>query len=438
MNVKINKFLEPLYKNDFFECDIWGGRGRGGSFGATQYAVLKMISSDYFRGFLLRSSLAKIRTSLWADFKDRIKEISEQNNIDFEAFFKISDHEMKATYLPNGNTIESKGFRTSRSSDTANLKSLASASHIIIEEGEEIDSQEYIKLRDSLRKKGIELKIIRVWNPPSKDHWLIKDYYNLTISKEKGYFEATPKKENVKHLSIFGTYENNFENINDIALTNYERYKITHPEYYYTQIQGLIQEGGERRVYSNWKIEITNEEWEKIDVTPYYGFDFGVRHPNALVGIKYFNEIFYIREFLYLSTAKIKTAIVRKFGEEGYKKELQGMGLLGYTLKDFKIGENDIFCDDASALEILQLQSDGYSAVRAGKKLVIYDVAAVRKCDISITLESKNLYNEYVSYIFGKKIDDEILETPLKKNDDLMDAIKYAINRMIRILEIKL
>ena len=75
MKIIPSKYVEPLFKQDFYEADAWGGRGRGGSHNMTLYAFYSMITSNYFRGYFVRAIQGTVRDSLWQDFKDRIEEV---------------------------------------------------------------------------------------------------------------------------------------------------------------------------------------------------------------------------------------------------------------------------------------------------------------------------------------------------------------------------
>jgi len=181
-------YAEPIYTKKFYEADLWGGRGRSGSHNITLHALYMIITSNYFRAYFTRAIQNTIRESLWQDFKDRIEEVGDLNGIDLMKQFAIDESKMKAVYLPNGNTIKSKGFRASSKSNTANMKSLAGATHIYIEEAEEVGEEEYNKAKDSLRTIKNPVQIIRSWNAPPKDHWLVKTYFDLMPAGIDGYY----------------------------------------------------------------------------------------------------------------------------------------------------------------------------------------------------------------------------------------------------------
>ena len=263
---------------------IWGGRGRGGSHFGTEYFLFKITQPEYFRGYFVRQSFTDIRDSLFRDFKDRIAENQTLNPADFH----IRENDMRITYLPTGNTILSKGVAKD-GSRTAKMKSLAGATHVLIEEADELAESDFDQLDLSLRTtKAQQVQIIRIFNPPPKRHWIWRDYV-LTESDISGFFKAEAKT-NVNLLSIHSTYLSNFKNINSSTVSKFESFKESNPEYYYTQIRGLISEGAKGRIYSGWQ-SITDEQFNDIDAPIVYGIDFGYSNdPTAVVAVKYVGQ----------------------------------------------------------------------------------------------------------------------------------------------------
>ncbi len=255
---------------------LFGGRGRGGSFTATQYALQLITSRNYFRGYFMREVFSDVRDSLWRDLKDRIEENDSLNETDFA----FNDSQMIVTYLPTGNTIMAKGFKKSSGNRTAKLKSLAGATHVFIEESEEVDETDFRQLDDSLRTVKAETKIIMVFNPPNKAHWILKRWYILQDA-DAGYFRAIPKPTEKNLLSIHSTYLDNLENLNQSFVNNLLNYESTDVDYYNTMVRGLITEGVKGRIYRNWEIGEMPNMYPK-----YYGLDFGYNDPVALVEVE--------------------------------------------------------------------------------------------------------------------------------------------------------
>ena len=131
MEFRFNYIYKDVFNTDKRYIDILGGRGRGGSHFATEYALYLITRKEYFRGYFVRQVFSDIRDSLFRDFKDRIDE-NETINI---GDFLIQENSMRITYIPNGNMIISKGVAKD-GSRTAKMKSLAGATHVFIEESD--------------------------------------------------------------------------------------------------------------------------------------------------------------------------------------------------------------------------------------------------------------------------------------------------------------
>lgn len=412
-------YQAPLFEEDFYECDVWGGRGRGGSHGITLHAIDEMITAPYFRGYLVRAIHGHIRDSLWQDFQDRIEELSDLNSYDLKKDFILRDNNMSAVYKPNGNQLKSKGFKASTKANTAHMKSIAGATHIYIEECEEVGEIEYNKLADSLRTTKGDIKIIRSWNPPPKEHWLIRNYYTVHDSHMEGYYTLQPKGL-PRHVSIFGTYLNNIKNLDSNSIARYKRYEETSPKYYYTQIMGLVSDGGNNRVYSNWK-PVSLVEFIAMDLPSVYGLDIGDISPNALVEVKYDDKTgsFYSHEILYKSSRamKVENLSPRK-------------GLIADEFERIGVDKSKYMMVDSAARDaILELRNAGYNAVPSIKPpgSVKTDIEFIGRANNFYTDTSGNLEKEYNSYYFElDQYKAPIEGKPVKGNDHLLDADKYA------------
>ena len=290
---RFNHIYKEVFRTDKRYIDIWGGRGRGGSHFGTDYFLFLITQPRYFRGYFVRQVLSDVRDSLFRDFKDRIEENETLNINDFA----IRDNDMRITYIPTGNTILAKGV-SKDGSRTAKMKSLAGATHVLIEESDEIGESDFDQLDLSLRTiKADKVQIIRVFNPPSQKHWIWRDY-NLIEADIDGFFKATPKTTS-DLLAIWSTYKDNLKNLQPSTIAKFEAFKETNTDYYYNQVCGLISEGGKGRIYNGWQ-SISVDEYNRLDLPKVYGLDFGYSNdPNALIEIKYGKGVRYCRELIY-------------------------------------------------------------------------------------------------------------------------------------------
>lgn len=401
---KFNPIFKDVFTTDARIIDICGGRGRGGSHFGTDYFLFLIMQPEYFRGYFMREVYGDIRGSLWQDFKDRIDEKDDMLDPDD---FVLNESKMSVLYKPTGNMILSKGFKKSSGKASAKLKSIAGATHVLIEECDEVEEDEFDKLNDSFRTTKTEkIQIIRLYNPPSKNHWLIKNNYNLVESEYPGYFIMTPKAI-PGFLSIHSTYLSNLKNINKTSQINYESYKVTKPEYYYTQIKGLVSEGAKGRIYNGWK-PISVQEFNQLPYESYFGLDYGYSEdPNALLEVKVHNNKRWIRKLLY---------------ENGLTNPLiaEKIKALGIDIR------RPIYADSSeqkSNRELRDLRLNVIDALK-GPDSVLAGIKHIQGLEVYY-VEDKELALEYQEYKWALDQDKNPTDTPVDKHNHLLDAFRY-------------
>lgn len=402
VSLEFNHKYKPLFHQSSRYVHLWGGRGRGGSFTATQYALDLITRQQYFRGYIMREVAEDIRESLWRDFKDRVEGAGLEDEI------YLNDSAMTALCPETGNYLLSKGFKKSSGKRTAKLKSLAGATHVIIEEAEEISEEDFNQLDDTLRTIKANVQIILIFNPPSKNHWIWKKWYNLIDSEVPGYFTAQPKK-NQQLLSIFSTYHDNAINLNETTIANFENYQQSNPEHYFTMVKGLISEGMRGRIYKNWK---PIEEMPNL-YTKFYGLDFGFNAPVAVVECESHNDKLWIEEKVY---------------ESGITNNI-----LSQRMEDAGISKSArIYADSAEPKDIVDLQSMGWNIISAKKKpgSVVAGIKFIMKYETYITEKSRNLWYENENYRWRLDQNKQPLDEPEDKNNHAMDAINYATEEL--------
>lgn len=411
-----NKIFQEVFRTDAYEIDITGGRGRGGSHFATDYFLFLITTSNYFRGYFMRQVHGDIRESLFRDFKDRIEEKEEAEDIELMHLFKFNDSSMSITYLPNGNQIHSKGFRKSSSSRTAKMKSIAGATHIIIEEFEEVEEEDYMKLDDSLRTNKVEnIQIIRIWNPPPKNHWILKKYYTLIPSKEyPDYFEYIPNGKHKDHLHIFSTYLDNIENINEKKIIRWEAYKDEERtlDHYITDIKGLVSAGAKGQIFKNWKLFKDLPE-DRIFYRV-FGADWGGNDPNTVMELNFDKKLrrVYIYEHLYQS------------------KILQSEHI--NLVREANPNNDEVVIDCARLDKYHDFADAGINVLKANKTKINDDFRAdvcymLMEYDLFIHESALNTIREFQE--FKWMVDSQTKEPtnkPEDKNNHTIDAILYA------------
>jgi phage terminase large subunit len=414
MKFHFNHLYNQIFHSSAYEIDITGGRGRGGSHFATDYFLFKIMTSNYFRGYFMRLIHSDIRTSLYQDFKDRIEEKEDEFEIKLLDKFRFNDMSMSIEYLPNGNKIESKGFRKSSSARTAKMKSIAGATDIIIEEFEEIEEDDYRKLRDSIRTTKAQPKILRIWNPPQKDHWILKTYYNLEPHPEyEDYFIYKPKGL-PRHLCIYSTYKDNIKNINEVTQETWEDY-ANHERtlsHYLTDIKGLVSSGAKGQVFKKW--ELYKDLPEDVYFYKVFGLDWGGADPHAIIELNFDKKQkrVFMREILY--QPQILT------------------GELIDLIRQVNPKNHEVVCDAARKDRRYELADAGINVIKADKSKINDDfrrdvIYMAMEYKTFVHQDSENLIFEMQNFKWA--IDPntkEPIDKPEDKHNHLQDSRLYA------------
>ncbi len=415
-----NAIYAPVFTSEKRYIDILGGRGRGGSHFGTDYFLYLISKTEYFRGYFVRQVFSDIRDSLFRDFKDRI---ADNKSFDINDFH-IQENEMRITYLPTGNMILSKGV-SKDGSRTAKMKSLAGATHVLIEEADELGESDFDQLDLSLRTtKSDKIEIIRIFNPPPKRHWIWRDY-NLTEvkvivdGKEETFYKPSAKSTS-DILSIHSTYHDNIENLQESTIKKFESFILSNPDYYFNQVKGLIGEGAKGRIYKGWNI-ITDQEYNELDLPKVYALDFGYSNdPNALLEIKYEKDYRYFKELIY-EPGLDNIALAKRLRD------------IGITIKDIIVADPGSGGD----LRIAELRRgwqniENYPDLRfnihptiKGRGSITFGIGKVKSCTNFMTESSSNGWNEYQEYKWALDANKNPTDTPVDKDNHLMDCRRY-------------
>jgi len=415
-----NNIYKDVFSTDKRYIDVWGGRGRGGSYFGTDYFLFLITQPKYFRGYFVRHTFNDIKDSLFQDIKDRIDENETLNYEDF----KINEANYSLVYKPTGNKIISKGI-TGDGKRTAKMKSLAGATHVLIEESDEIGETEFNQMDLSLRTiKTDKIQIIRIFNPPSKAHWIWKSYnlsdVEITIDgKITNFCKAEPKSDS-NILSIWSVYEDNYRNLQQSTIVKFESFLESDPDYYYNQVRGLISDGAKGRIYSGWK-HISDDYFNKLNLTYVYIVDFGYSNdPNAIIMEKWDNSYRYIKELLY-ETGLDNIALAKRMRDLGIKSTdivVADMGGGG----DLRIAELRRGWDNIEGYPDLRFSV--FPTLKGGGSIK-FGINRVKSNTLFMTESSVNGWNEYQEYKWRLDADKNPTDQPMDKYNHIMDCIRY-------------
>jgi phage terminase large subunit len=400
MNQLVNEVYQPLFTTKCRYAILIGGRGGGRSTVASQFANAKLEAPEYFRCAIMRYILGDIRNSIYREITDR----AEENGIYDQ--LKVNDSTMSIEY--GLNSINAVGFRKSSGDQKSKLKSLASYNYVIIEEADEIPEEDFMQLDDSLRTVKGDIMIILLLNPPAKNHWILRRWFDLLPSEVKDFYIPKLKETAKDTIAIISNYHDNIKNIAPASVIQYEAYKETNPSHYYNMIKGYVPETVKGKIYNNWTLisDIPPEARLKRR-----GLDYGYSNdPSAIIDVYIWNKSYIWDEIIYQK------------------------GLSNKDLADIiKMKEHALVIpDSAEPKSNDELKSYGISLIpsQKGQGSVNQGIQYVQDQTIYVTKRSINLWNEYENYSWKVDKDSKVINEPIDMFNHAMDAGRYAMESL--------
>jgi phage terminase large subunit len=342
----------------------------GGSRSSKSYSVVQLLihialSNPNTRISMVSHSLPHIKRGVYRDFKN----ILEQWNIWDEKEFRYTDF---IYTFKNGSYIELFGLE-----DPDKAKGPA-RDILFVNEANLISKALFDQLL--IRTTG---QVFLDWNPADFISWV---------------YEVA---DNPKNKRIHSTYLNNISNLSDSQIRNIEQYKDL-PDDFMWKVYGLGERGSAK--------EIIYTQWKQYDEAPdgdvFYGLDFGYVHPAALIKVTHHEGQNYFEEIVYQSGLTLSD--------------------LSRLIKEKLPERATIYADAAEPKSIEELYRQGFN-IKPAQKDVWAGIVKMKSYPINLHYNSKNLRREFMSYKWKKDKNDNVIEEPVKANDDLMDACRYAV-----------
>ena len=286
---------------------------------------------------------------------------------------------------------------------------------MIIEEATEVKRHDFEQLDDSFRTTKVDqIQIFRLFNPPPKSHWLIKDNYNLIPSAHDGYFKGVLKDDREGFLSIHSCYLDNEKNLNQSILDKIARYKRealtddNKKEHYLVEYLGLIPSGSMGRVFKSYDIykELPDNEYYRI-----FGLDFGYTHdPSCLMDLS-------------IDKKKRDVYVKECFYEPGLKTDKLYAKIMHHNPDKVLI-----IADGADGRLIDELVFKGLNIIKAKKGAGSIKQGIQQMLPFSYFLNGENVVNEFNNYCYKKNVQGEFTGDLEDRNDHAIDAIRYPVS----------
>jgi len=166
------------------------------------------------------------------------------------------------------------------------------------------------------------------------------------------------------------------------------------------------------RIFKNWKT-ISDEEFDMLPYSLYFGMDFGLSAPTTLVAMKFDgDQTFFFKELLYKPMNQMNGTLSDELHNLGIDKRLE-------LIVD---SSNEI-----NKTEGQKLRNSGYNVIFAlkGKGSVVSGIELLQKKTIYYTKNSTNLEQEYENHSW-RVVQGVQLDEPEQGNDHALDACKYV------------
>jgi PBSX family phage terminase large subunit len=386
-----------VFRHGHTHYDFSGGRGSLKSSTVSVLVPLLLINNPGTHALVLRKVANTIRDSVYAQYIWAIGELG------MAAYWEAKVSPMELIYKPTGQKIMFRG-----ADDPMKIKSIkVPFGYIAVTHFEEKDQfagrAEIRTILQSTMRGGSKYWNFESYNPPiSRDNWANKDSLEERTDRlchKSTYLQAPP------------------EWLGEQFLAEAEHLKATDERAYQHEYLGIpVGTGG--NVFDNLELrEITDEEMSHFDHI-YQGVDYGwFPDPFAFIRLHYDRA----RETIYLMDEIYQNKLTN---------EASGNIIIQRGYKDAYIT-----CDSAEPKSVADYRAMSLPAKAAvkGPGSVDYGMKWLQRRKIVIDRKrTPNAYNEFVNYEYDRNKDGDIISGYPDENNHLIDATRYAVERISR------
>ena len=397
------EIYHPLYTDDEkFIILITGGRGSGKSFNASTF--IERLTFEMTPTEKIVHQILYTRYTMVSAGMSIIPEMMEKIDLDGTTkYFKTTKTDI--VNRMTGSRIMFRGIKTSSGNQTAKLKSIQGITTFVCDEAEEWTSEdEFDKIMLSIRKKGIQNRIIIIMNPCDSNHFIYKKYIEKThkLVEIDGVQVQVSTHPNVLHIHT--TYFDNLENLSPEFLKEVEDMKANNPEKYAHVVIGRWADVAEGAVFKKWGIvKEFPRECKKVGIGQDFGF---TNDPSAAVRCGIIDNRLYVDELFY-ETDMLSSAIANR-------------------LKPFSM---KVFADSQDPRLIQEIKNRGVNIYPVDKfpGSIKAGIDKIKDMEFFVTERSYNIITELRKYVWDKDKDGNYINEPVDEYNHLMDAIRYYV-----------
>ena len=397
------EIYHPLYTDtEKFIILITGGRGSGKSFNASTF--IERLTFEMTPVEKIVHQILYTRYTMVSAGMSIIPEMMEKIDLDGTTkYFKTTKTDIVNKMTKS--RIMFRGIKTSSGNQTAKLKSIQGITTFVCDEAEEwTNEEEFDKIMLSIRKKGIQNRIIIIMNPCDSNHFIYKKYIENIhkLVEIDGVQVQISTHPNVLHIHT--TYLDNLENLSPEFLKEVEDMKVSNPEKYAHVVIGRWADVAEGAVFKNLGIVDEFPQWcKKVALASDWGF---TNDPSTGIRCGIVDNRLYVDELFY-RTGMLTRDIV---------KELQPWGLKDYG-------------DSADPRLIQEVKNGGVNIYPVDKfpGSVVAGIDKIKEYELFVTKRSYHIIEELRKYVWDKDKDGNYINEPIDAWNHCVDPIRYYI-----------
>lgn len=401
--IRSQEIYHPLYEDkEKFIILITGGRGSGKSFNASTF--IERLTFELTPTEKIVHQILYTRYTMVSAGMSIIPEMMEKIELDGTTkYFKTTKTDVVNKMTKS--RIMFRGMKTSSGNQTAKLKSIHNITTFVCDEAEEwTNESDFDKIMLSIRQKGIQNRIIIIMNPTDSNHFIYKKYIEKThkLMEIDGVQVQISTHPNVLHIHT--TYFDNVDNLSPQFLDEVRRMKEENPEKYAHTVIGRWADVAEGAVFKKWGIVKEFPQWcKKVAIGQDFGYTTDV---SAAVRCGIVDNRLYVDELCY-QAGMLTNALADK--------------VRPYGLKVFSESADPRLVDEIKlrGVNIYGVDKSGPS-IKAG-------IDKILSMELFVTERSYNLIKELRNYVWDKDKDGNYINTPVDKDNHLMDAMRYYV-----------
>ena len=369
--IKTTNVFNKAYRSKSRITCLQGGTRSSKTYSLCQLFIVKCLEDTGRTFTIVRKTLPALKGTAYRDVLNILK--------DMELYSEENHNKSELSYLLNGNLIEFISV------DQPQKIRGRKRDYLWLNEANELTYEDWTQL--ILRTTE---QIYLDYNPSDPYSWI---YEKVQTRDDCTFIKSTYKA-------------NPF--LDEDTIAEIERLKDIDPDYW--RVYGLGEIGSiQTMIFRNFNL-VDDVQGKLIG----YGLDFGFTNsPTALVEVRQLDDNLYIKELL-------------------YEKRLTNTDLAN-KLKEFGISrQSEIIGDSAEPKSIEEIYRQGFNIKPAKKGAGIHlGLDIMRRYKLHITKDSLNAIKEFRGYKWSTDKNGDVLNTPVKVNDHLIDATRYlCLNKL--------